>query len=178
MRIENIVRAITLILAPVVMVSSCAVFLNGLQSRYNSLSDRLRQMHRERLKILRKTNKPVDEALAAVTGIYAIRLNELDKQLPKLLYRFSMMRNAIVTLQIAIATFVLSMFVIAAATLTGFILIAIAAEFIFLLGTAILLTGVLITTREVYRSHREVRYEIYDGLRAGTHGSLNPEPER
>ena len=52
MTIDTIVRTISLILAPVVMISSCAIFLNGLITRYESTSVRMRAMHRERLELL------------------------------------------------------------------------------------------------------------------------------
>ncbi|HEY7093305.1 MAG TPA: hypothetical protein VH393_09015 [Ktedonobacterales bacterium] len=53
MSIETITRAIQFILAPVVMVSSCAILLTGILTVYNNLSDRLRAFTRERLELLR-----------------------------------------------------------------------------------------------------------------------------
>ncbi len=52
MSIDTIIRAISLILAPVVMISSCAIFLNGLLGHYRDISAPLRAMHRERLEFL------------------------------------------------------------------------------------------------------------------------------
>src|SRR5713101_1638720 len=49
MNIDTTIRTISLIVAPVVMVSSCALFLNGLLQRYHAISSTMRMMHRERL---------------------------------------------------------------------------------------------------------------------------------
>jgi uncharacterized membrane protein YphA (DoxX/SURF4 family) len=46
-------RTIQLILAPVVMVTACAILLAGLLSRFAALNDRLRLLARERLDLLR-----------------------------------------------------------------------------------------------------------------------------
>lgn len=40
MTIETATRAISLILAPVVLVSGCLLFLNGVMQHYNAISDR------------------------------------------------------------------------------------------------------------------------------------------
>ncbi len=52
MTTEMIVRTISLILAPVVMITSCVLLLNGLLTRYEVISARMRAMHRERLDLL------------------------------------------------------------------------------------------------------------------------------
>ena len=52
MSIDTIIRTINLILAPVVMVTSCAIVLNGLFGHYENIAARLRAMHRERLELL------------------------------------------------------------------------------------------------------------------------------
>ena len=86
-------------------------------------------------------------------------------QLPRLLQRHKLLRNAVLAENMAISFFITSMFIIALAPLTNSSLIATTALLIFLTGTGVLLVGVIITTLELSRSQREVTYEIQDGLK-------------
>jgi hypothetical protein len=47
MSAEMVARTIQLIIAPVVMVTTCSILLGGLLSHYAALNDRLRGMARE-----------------------------------------------------------------------------------------------------------------------------------
>lgn len=55
MMVDSMVRTIGTILAPVVIVTSCSIFMNGLFTRYESVSARMRSVHRERLDLLDQT---------------------------------------------------------------------------------------------------------------------------
>jgi Protein of unknown function (DUF2721) len=167
MNIDTTIRTISLIVAPVVMITSCALFLNGLLQRYYAISSTMRMMHRERLDLLRATGKSVTSALESMDGVTAERLREIETQLPSMLLRHNLIRNAVLVVDIAILVFVLSMFIIAAANMTNSSWIAIVALCCFLAGMGVLLTGVAITTIEVYRSQRELTYEIQHGLSLG-----------
>ncbi len=167
MTIEAIIRIIGLIIAPVVMISSCTLFLNGLQQRYDSLSTRMRSMHRERIELLRETGQGITAALKAIDGLSETRANELEKQLPSLLRRHRILRNAVLTAYVAILILVFSMFIIALAAIANSSLIAMIALFSFLAGTSALLLSVAISTFEVYQSHHEVTYEVQHGLHLG-----------
>lgn len=46
---EAITKTIELVIAPVVMITACAIMLNGLIVRYASLGERLRSAHQEHL---------------------------------------------------------------------------------------------------------------------------------
>ncbi len=167
MNIDTTIRTISLIVAPVVMVTSCALFLNGLLQRYHAISSTMRMMHRERLDLLRATGKSVTSALTSIDGVTAERLREIETQLPNMLLRHNLIQNAVLVVDIAILVFVLSMFVIAAANMTNSSWMAVVALFCFLAGTGVLMIGVAITTIEVYRSQRELAYEIRHGLSLG-----------
>ena len=167
MNIDTTIRTISLIVAPVVMVTSCALFLNGLLQRYHAISSTMRMMHRERLDLLRATGKSVTSALTSIDGVTAERLREIETQLPNMLLRHNLIQNAVLFVDIAILVFVLSMFIIAAANMTNSSWMAVVALFCFLAGTGVLMIGVAITTIEVYRSQRELAYEIRHGLSLG-----------
>lgn len=87
------------------------------------------------------------------------RLREIDTQLPQLLHRHKLVRDAVLYVYDAILILVASMLVIAAAVITQSGYVAFAALIVFLIGTGALLVGVLITTTEVRHSHHEVMYE-------------------
>jgi hypothetical protein len=163
MTIETIIRIISLILAPTVMITSCMLFLNGLFARYEHITARMRAMHRERLDLF-QTLGPVGSAAQRKNVLGVQRIVEIEQQLPKMLRRHKLVRNAVVVIGIAIVIFVLSMFIIALATLTNSSLNAEIALLAFLTGTGLLLVGVLFTTWELSQSHLEVVYEIQHGL--------------
>ena len=164
MTIDTIIRTISLILAPTVMITSCMLFLNGLFARYEHITARMRAMHRERFDLF-QTAGPADSSAARRRIALGVqRILEIEQQLPKMLRRHKLVRNAVVAIGIAIVIFVLSMFIIALATLTNSSLTAQIALLAFLTGTGLLLVGVLFTTRELSQSHLEVVYEIQHGL--------------
>ena len=164
MTIDEIIRTISLILAPVVMITSCAILLNGLLTRYESVSARMRAMHRERLELLQGLGNTTSGVVPPV-GFSTQRIQEIEVQLPQLLQRHKMIHNAVLAENAAIVLFVTSMFIIALAVLTNSTLTATIALLTFLIGTGALLVGVITTTLELSRSQREVAYEIQDGLR-------------
>ena len=145
-----ITMMIQLILAPVVMVTACAILLNGLLGHYAAINDRLRAMSRERIGLLRMMDGGV---------LTAERLREIDGQMPDLLRRHKLIRDAVLTIYLAILIFIVSMFVIAVVAATNSDGTALAALIIFLAGTATLLVGVLLTAAEVSISHWAIQYE-------------------
>ncbi len=163
MSIDMIVRTISLILAPVVMITSCVLFLNGLLGRYEVITTRMRAMHHERLDILETLGESMTRNIA-VGRVREGRVLEIETQLPALLHRHKLVRNAILAINGAILVFVGSMFVIALAVITSAPPLAGGALLVFLAATGLLLLGVIITTVELYRSQREVAYEIRHGM--------------
>ncbi len=162
MSIDSIIRTISLILAPVVMISSCAIFLNGLYGHYQNIAERMRGMHRERLELLHTID--MSTTAERTVSIIVQRILETEIQLPYMLRRHKLIRNAVVTIAVAVSIFITSMFIIALAIVTNSLLAAVIALIAFLLGTGVLLVGVITATIELYQSHHEVSYEIQHGL--------------
>jgi Protein of unknown function (DUF2721) len=162
MSIDTITHTISLILAPVVMISSCAIFLNGLFGHYQTIAARLRAMHRERLELIQTAGTSTTAEVSV--DIIVQRILEIDTQLPNMLRRHKLIRNAVVAIGVAISIFITSMFIIALATAANSPLAAVIALLAFLIATGALLVGVITTTVELYRSHREVSYEIQHGM--------------
>ena len=113
MNSEVIAATIGPILTPVVLVTNCALVLNGVSGRYGVVNDRMRALAGERLLLLRflrgaDPTAPVDE-------LSVERLQEIDEQLPDLLRRHGLLHYAVLPLYLSMAILVGSMFVIALA---------------------------------------------------------------
>ena len=148
-----VTATIQLILAPVVMVSACAILLTGLLSRYAVINDRLRIIGQERIDLLRRKKHDSDD------DFIDERLAEIDYQIPELLRRHTLAQDAVLAVYLAVATFIGNMFVIAIAAITQSDSAATLALIVFLAGIAVLLVAIMFTVNEVSSSHRAVHYE-------------------
>jgi len=153
MDIQTAGKTIQLILAPVVMVTACGILLTGMLAHYSAINDRLRALARDRLGLALVT--PLEDHVALARE----RLTEIDHQVPMLIHRHRQVHHAIVLTNGAVVTLVLSMFVIAAAALDDSSLLGTIALFVFLAGTASLMSGVLFMVVEVRSSNASVAYE-------------------
>ena len=155
MSLEMIVRTMQFILAPAVMINACAVIITGLLSHYAVINARLRDMNRERLAQLRLRDQ------SAMTDAFTLeRLTEIDAQLPELLYRHRLIRDAVLFIYGGVFLFVASMLVIAVGAWTGPNWVSVAALIVFLAGTALVLAGVFTVALEIRRSHLAVEFEV------------------
>ena len=152
MNAEMITRIIQLVVAPVVMISSCAIFTGGLLSRYAAINDRLRVMNLERLELV--FAKP-----GRLSAAMAERLTEIDHQIPMLLARLRLAHNAVLAVYCASALFIIDMFGIALAAVTNADWMANLVLIFFLIGLTVLLLGLLYTAAEVWTSNRAIEYE-------------------
>jgi len=150
-------RAVQLVLAPVVMISSAAVILNGLLAHYGEVNGRIRTMNRERFDLVR-TLAAADDQLCVE------RLAEIDHQLPDLLHRHRLIHDGILAIYYAIVVLVLSMFAVAAAALSDISWLSLGVLALLLVGTLVLLYGVLLTTLEIRVGRRSIVYESEQSL--------------
>jgi hypothetical protein len=159
MDVEMVARIIQLILAPVVMVSACAIIQGGLLGHYAAINDRLRAMTRERLDLLgcKHEGGSADPTTVSFT---AERLQEIDHQIPDLLHRHKLTHDAVLAVYCAILFFVVDMFTMAIAVITNSNGVAATALVIFLMSTSVLLLGVSLTVMEIRTSHRAIHYEV------------------
>jgi hypothetical protein len=163
--VDSLVRTIGAIVAPVVMITSCSIFLNGLFARYESISARMRSLHRERLDLMDAVGRPPDGGPAATERREHRRIREVERQLPGLLLRHRLLRDAVMAVVAAMLALVTAMLLIGAAEVAHSVLVTILALLLFVAGTAAFLAGVATAARELWRSEREIAYEIEDGLR-------------
>ncbi len=157
MSVETVTRTIQLIVAPVVLLSACSIFVGGLLSRYEAINARMRMMARERLEILR-TATDADRLLTE-------RLREIDVQLPQLVHRHELVHRALLAAYLAILILVVSMCAIAfSAISTADWLVALVLA-MFLGGILAILVSVLLIAVEIRTSQRAVRFEVSRVLR-------------
>jgi len=146
--VDTLARTIQTILAPVVMVTACAIILGGLWGHIAAINDRLRLMNRERLELWR----------ASSTDAYTSeRLLQIDTQAPQLLRRHRLVLDAIVTIYAAMLVYLVSMLAIAGSTLLK--IPASLALFLFLIGTLLALGGLLVAIFELRASQSALEWE-------------------
>src|SRR5215467_3359463 len=157
MSAETITRTIQLILAPVVMLSACAIFVGGLLSHYEALNARMRSMARERLELLRtslESDRFFDERLA-----------ELDVQLPQLLERHALVHHALLAAYSGMLILVASMCAIASSAVTAAEWLVALVLAMFLAGILAILLSVVLIALEVRTSQQAVAFEVQRVLR-------------
>jgi Protein of unknown function (DUF2721) len=160
MTVETIARTIQLMLAPIVMVTSCAILVNGMLQRYGEINDRMRAMTHERLELLQTGEADTPAHHLAGGRLRAERLTEIDLQLPGLLRRHHLLHNGMLALYGSILCLVASMFVIGWAALRTSPQLARVALFVFLAATLVMLAGVLLVAIEIRASQREIHFEV------------------
>jgi hypothetical protein len=149
---ETVTRTIQLILAPVVLLSACSIFVGGLLSHYEALNARMRTMVRERLDILRGPNGP-DLLLAE-------RLAEIDLQLPQLLQRHALVHHALLAAYVGILILVASMCAIAFSAVSAAEWLVALVLALFVTGILAILASVILIALEVRTSQRAVSFEV------------------
>ncbi|MBD2099492.1 DUF2721 domain-containing protein [Leptolyngbya sp. FACHB-261] len=152
MSAKSIAEIIQIIIAPVVMVTACAILLGGLHARYSSISNRLRAMTREHLELLHGGNKSPE--------FTSERLLQINFQLPELLAHHKRVHDTLQAIYYAIIIFIVSMFFIASAAATGSAQLATGALVFFLFGTAVLLSAIVLAAVDFRTAHCSVQYEV------------------
>ena len=148
-------RTIQLILAPVVMFSACSIFVGGVLGHYTALGDRIRALTRERLETLRALSSDS----ARERALLVERLDEIDVQLPEMLYRHRLVHHALLAVYGATAVLVLTMCVIALTATVTSDWVAPLVFGIFVAGVLTMLVGVLLITLEIRTSQRSLAFE-------------------
>jgi hypothetical protein len=159
MDVQTVAQTIQLIIAPVVMVTACSILFGGLNARYSVINDRLRSMARERLDLLRAAGGSSLSVGANADDYTVERIGQIDRQVPSLLDRHRLIRNALLAIVYATATFVATMLVTAIAVASRSTLVAVVVLLTFVLGLVLLLVGLGLAAVEIRQSHVSVDYE-------------------
>jgi Protein of unknown function (DUF2721) len=153
------VNAISDMVAPVVLLTVGGMLTNGLLGAYSGVSDRLREMTRERIEIRSGPDGTVLD-LAKVGAIGRERLAEIDHQVPTILARLHRTRIALLLIYIAIAVFGLSIIAIAVAVSEDSEAFGQAALGLVLAGTVLLLVGIVVAAISLVSSADAITYAV------------------
>ena len=148
----DVTKTIQLIIAPVVLITACALIQSAILVRYAAIGQYMRSLALERLQLLR-SNKTSDL-------FYLERLQEIDRQIPLLTRRHRLLQKIVLIIYSSISIFLINMFAIALTVAISSDAAATLVLILFLLGTGVLLTGVFLTTLEIHMSHRAICYEV------------------
>jgi len=154
---EAIIKTIDLIIAPVVMITACAIIVNGLIVRYAALAEKVRATHAEQMKLLE-----IDLQLSALKRH---QLEELEELLPDLLDHHHQVHDALVAVYLAILIFLLDMIAIAVAVSTHQSWLSQVVVIIFLIGVAILFWSMVQIALELRSSHGLIQREVHQNCR-------------
>lgn len=152
MNAADVAKTIQLIIAPVVLVTACAIIQGGVLGRFMHVGQRMRSLANERLEQLH-TGKMED-------AFSLERLQEIDRQIPLLKQRHRLLQKAVLLIYSAISIFLISMFAIALSVVLNSGEAATLALLCFLFGTSLLLAGVVFTGQEIRMSHYAICYEV------------------
>lgn len=148
------IEAIQAILAPALGISAVGLLLLALYNRYSTIINRIRLISEERRRYLKQLAD--DKDLSYTDNI---RYVSISRQVEELLVRSRLVRNGILSLQLAVGLFVLTSVVIA-------FNIVIESNFMksfplvtFIGGMVALFVGVLWAALEVLRSYKIVLLE-------------------
>jgi Protein of unknown function (DUF2721) len=153
------VSAISAMVAPVVLVTTSAMLSNGLLTLYASVNDRMREMTSERLALL---SGPRGQFLikTELSAVSQERLAEIDEQIPMILRRHRLIKEAVLILYGAVTILGLSVIAIAVAVSAGSEALGDAALGLVLAGTLVLISGLLLAARSLARSNDAISYAV------------------
>ncbi|GIK22614.1 MAG: DUF2721 domain-containing protein [Ignavibacteriales bacterium] len=152
--INSIVEIIQLMLAPGIMISACGLLLLGMNNKYSLVVNRIRLLNEERRKTLHKSD---DTDFMPYENL---RLESISVQISKLVYRVSIVRNAVLCYTIAVALFVLTSLSIGIGFLFDITKLNSLITVEFLLGMLSVLFGVIFAAYETYKGYEIVNYEV------------------
>jgi uncharacterized membrane protein len=158
------VDAISAMVAPVVLLTTGGLLTNGLLTVYSAVNDRMRDMTRERIEIRRG---PKGELLGEVSAIDQERLAEIETQLPMMLRRHHLVRDAVLLIYVGIGLLGLSIIVIAVAVVQHSEDFGRAALALVLAGTVVMLAGLVAAGMSMARSADAITYAVERTRRLG-----------
>jgi len=152
--LDAAIQSINAAMTPALLFTASSLLLAGLQNKYSTLIQAVRALNDERRELLRRST---------LADWENARSESIVEQIPHLLARAKLVRNAVFMLYLGTLLFLVSSLVIGLAHLgwppMGPLVIA-----LFGLGLAGLMIGVVFALTEAWLSYRVVRMEV--GLKA------------
>lgn len=142
---ETIIDIITGMLAPGIMISACGLLLLGMNNKYSLVANRIRTLNNEIRQLDNNNNERKDSILI---------------QLPLLIERIKIIRNAVWFYTIGIAMFIFSTFFLGVYFINGkTFLPSVVALTIFIIGLFSVLFGVFHAAKEVRLGYKILQIE-------------------
>ena len=148
------IQAIQAILAPALGISAVGLLLLALMSRYSTIVNRIRLLNDEKRRFARHLAEKGDLSFTDNNRYMSIR-----KQTDELLFRSSLVRNAVLSMQTAVAMFVLSSIAIGLNLFATGEVFRILPLIVFIIGMSGILVGIVFAGIEVHRSFKIVLLE-------------------
>ncbi len=149
------IQAIQAILAPALGISAVGLLLLALMSRYSNIVNRIRLLNEEKRKFTRqlagKENLPYTDNA---------RYMSIRKQTEELLVRSGMVRNAVLSMQAAVAMFVLASIGIGLNLVVNNEAFKVLPLIVFIIGMIGILVGIVFAGLEVHRSFKIILIEV------------------
>jgi len=149
------IQAIQAILAPALGISAVGLLLLALMNRYSTIVNRIRLLNDEKRRYVRHLSEKGDLSYTDNSRYMSIR-----KQTEDLLVRSGLVRNAVLSMQTAVAMFVLSSIAIGLNLFVSSDVFRILPLIVFMVGMVGILVGVAFAGIEVYRSFKIILLEV------------------
>ena len=153
-------------LAPAVLMTTTAILAGGIQTMFSAVNDRMRQMTSE--KLVRFTG-PDGRILARdeLAMVAAVRVDEINTQLPLLRARHRLLRDALLLHYSAVVLVVVAMILVGVSLTVTAPAAGTAALVFVLVATVTLLFGLALVALSVRKSVNAVDYEVDQTLALG-----------
>jgi hypothetical protein len=144
------IQSIQAAMTPAVLFTASGLLLAGLQNKYSTLIQAVRTLNDERRQLLQRPG---------VADWEQNRLHSIGRQIPHLLARAKLVRNAVFTLYLGTLLFLMSSFIIGLAHL-GWPVMAAMVVGLFGAGLIGLIVGIFFALAEARLSYRVVQWEV------------------
>ncbi len=148
-------QAIQALLAPAVGISAVGLLLLGLNNRYSIIINRIRLLNEERRRYLRVLSEK--DSLEYADNV---RFMSISNQSKELLLRSRLVRNAILSMQLSIALFVLTSVTVGVSLFIPTDFAKTVPLVVFIVGMVSVLVGILFAGAEVHRSYKIILLEV------------------
>lgn len=149
------IEAIQAILAPALGISAVGLLILSLNNRYSTIINRIRLLNDER----RKLSKHLTEK-GELSYPDNVRFMSITKQREELLYRSRYVRNAILSMQVAVGLFVLSSVMISVNLFISTKFLQALPLLVFIIGMISVFIGILFYAIEIHRSFKIILLEV------------------
>lgn len=153
---ETAIRTIGAIIVPAVMISACAILLNGIILRYTAIDNLLRSFNQESLS-LKQGNSQGNSG----NGHASVeRLHHLKHLTSKLLYHHHLLHNVLTLINLSLFIFVVDMLIVAVSMSAPVKWLSYLVLAIFLLAVGILCWSLFLAFYELRASHNFIQLEL------------------